>query len=95
VGELLLVAAVQVGDIEIVEMGGIVDAVGEAIGALVHVDQMHRPIAGGDRRCLAAGEIDAEQLAGTFVAGLEVERLAIRRPAESAWNQIDAVGRQP
>ena len=92
VRQLLFVAAVEIGDVEIVEVRRIVDAIGEAIGPLVDVDEVHGAIAGRDRRRLPRREIDAEQLARALVAGLEVQRLAALGPAQSAGNQIDAVG---
>src|SRR3954470_5260816 len=97
--QLLFVAAVEIGDVEIVEMRRIVDGVGELAvppwpeprRGLVDVDEMHGAIAGRHRRRLAGGEIDAEQLARALVAGLEVQRLTPFRPAKAAGNQIDAV----
>ena len=90
--ELFLVRAVAIGDIEVVEVCRIVDAVDKAIGFLRHVDEMHGPFARRHRRRASRRQVDAVELRRALHTGFEIQRASAFGPAQLRRDQVDAVG---
>src|SRR5262249_51890507 len=92
--QLLLIPPIQVGDIQIVEVRGIVDRVRDAVRAIADRKEMERSIARGHRRKTSRPDVDAIDLAGAFESGFEVQRATALSPAQASWNQIESLDRQ-
>ena len=91
VRELPLVPPVEVGDVEVVEVRGIVDGVDHPVRLVVDVDGAHRARARCDRCRPSRCEIDAIQLRRALHAGLEIERAAGFGPRSAAGIRSSSV----
>ena len=92
--QLTFVVAAEIGDEQIVEVRRIVHGVREPTCLVADVDQVHRSLAGRDRRDVPGGDVHAIQVRGALDAGLEIQRLARFSPPQRRRNQIERLGGQ-